>query len=52
VDFVVPTRLIRHVALTRVVLHRGLQRLDAARPEDLDTFLQERVLEMLNVHCA
>src|ERR1019366_2023767 len=44
VHFVVAARLIRHVALARVVLHRRLQRLDAAGAEDLGPFPEERVL--------
>src|SRR5262249_29416291 len=44
VHFVVAARLIRHVALARVVLHRGLERLDAAGAEYLATLLEQRVL--------
>src|SRR4030095_9200055 len=44
VDFVVAAGLIRHVSLTSVVLHRRLQRFDAARAEYLATFLEQRVL--------
>ena len=34
VDFVVAARLVGHVALAGVVLHRRLKRLDAAGPEN------------------
>ena len=50
VDFVVAARLVGHVALAGVVLHRRLKRFDAACPEDLGAFSEERVLEKLNVH--
>ena len=50
VDLVVAARLIRHVALARIVLHRGLQRLDAAGPENLAAFPEQRLLVVLLVH--
>ena len=50
VDFVVAAGLIGHVALAGVVLHRRLQRLDPARPEDLAALLEQRVLVDLHVH--
>ena len=52
VDFVVPARLIRHVALARVVLHRRLQRLDASGADNLAALSQQRVLVLLHVHVA
>jgi hypothetical protein len=50
VDFVVAARLIGHVALAGVVLHRRLQRFDAAGAEYLRALLQQRVLIYLLVH--
>jgi hypothetical protein len=50
VDFVVPARLIGHVALARVVFHRRLKGLDAAGSENFSALLQKRVLEGLHVH--
>jgi hypothetical protein len=51
-NFVVPARLIRHVALARVGLHRSLQRLDASGADDLAALPQQRVFVLLNVHVA
>jgi hypothetical protein len=50
VDFVVAAGLVGHVALTRVVLHRRLERLDAAGADNLAALPEERILEVLHVH--
>src|SRR5262249_12514727 len=44
VDFVVAARLIGHIALACVVLHRRLERLDSARPQDFSALLQQLFL--------
>jgi hypothetical protein len=43
VHLVVAAGLIGHVALPRVVLHRRLQGLDAAGPDELSLFAEQRV---------
>ena len=45
VDFVVAARLVGHVALAGVVVHRRLQRLDSAGAENFSALLEQRILE-------
>jgi hypothetical protein len=50
VNFVIPTGLVGHVALTGVVFHRRLNRLDTAGTQQFDPLPEERVRVHLIVH--